>query len=781
MSSTRVPLYNRLPEIYRIRDAEQTPPDQLRAFLAAVEKAFSAVHENIEALYQDFFIETCDDWVVPYIADLLGTTHLKGDPHTLRADVADTIALRRRKGTLGAMERLAANLTGWPCRCVELFQHLEWSQHLNHQRPDAGGLPPYGQPSLTRFTVPRGGTVPVRDPAMCSLLGTPFDPFSYIPDVKRADDGAVHVNLPNLAIFLWRLAAYRLPLTVPLAKGFTNLGPPPSGSHRARFALRFDLDQLDRPVRLFNTYRRPPMGATGEVETLTAADAVPGPMLDARLTSGSEAGNPAAYVRIDAFDNSGSTPTGFDLGDDGLQLYFPDVVELDDIAWTFRGDNLCAWEAGLRRPLQAHEIVIDPDIGRLLIGVAVAAERDELITEVSPGVFRPEIFVGYTYGAVGPVGAHPISRTNTPTEFGGEAVEERHVNTLAGSTLQNAFNNLHNATSPVVIEIEDSLVHRLDPTVIPGSIVEGGASTLRLSRSLVIRASGDQRPIIQLTAPLRFRPVTPGDPSVANLVVRFDGIFLTRAATMSATESLIARAAVARVEFEGCTLDPGGYRLRNGTRAPLSPALDLRNGFGFADADDLDAFEPTPDIIIQRTISGALLVDDRYRLILESSIVDAGRDVGDPADAFAVASATDSTGAYAAPLDVRGAHFFGRVRVTEAVGTGGLFVHRLEVWNHQRGCIKYSYVSGDSDRLPPHFACMFGTQAVLAFTSTWFGDPGYGQLSRSCDFRVVSRGPGDDAMGAFGFLLEAHKWINLGIRLREFMPVGLRPLPIAVT
>jgi tail protein P2 I len=151
MSSTRVPLYARLPEIYRIRDAEQTPPDQLRAFLAAVEQAFGAVHENIEALYQDFFIDTCDDWVVPYIADLLGTTHLKGDPRTLRADVADTIALRRRKGTLSAMERLAANLTGWPCRCVELFQRLEWSQHLNHQRPDAGGLPPYGLPSLTRF------------------------------------------------------------------------------------------------------------------------------------------------------------------------------------------------------------------------------------------------------------------------------------------------------------------------------------------------------------------------------------------------------------------------------------------------------------------------------------------------------------------------------------------------------------------------------------------------------------------------------------------------------
>jgi hypothetical protein len=242
---------------------------------------------------------------------------------------------------------------------------------------------------------------------------------------------------------------------------------------------------------------------------------------------------------------------------------------------------------------------------------------------------------------------------------------------------------------------------------------------------------------------------------------------------MSASDPLIARAAIARLELDGCTFDPGGYRLRNGSRAPLSPALELRNGFGFADDDDLDAFEPTPDIIIHRTIAGALLVDDRYRLILESSIIDAGRD--------AVASATDPAGAYAAPLDVRGAHFFGRVRATEVIGSGGLFIHRLEAWNHQRGCIKYSYFSGDGDRLPPHFACVFATQAVLAFTSTWFGDPGYGQLSRSCDFRVLSRGPGDDAMGAFGFLLEAHKWINLAIRLREFMPVGLRPLPIAVT
>jgi hypothetical protein len=37
-------------------------------------------------------------------------------------------------------------------------------------------------------------------------------------------------------------------------------------------------------------------------------------------------------------------------------------------------------------------------------------------------------------------------------------------------------------------------------------------------------------------------------------------------------------------------------------------------------------------------------------------------------------------------------------------------------------------------------------------------------------------------MGAFGAVnLEAHKWANLAIRLREFMPLGVRPLAIRVT
>ncbi|MEJ2571888.1 MAG: hypothetical protein P8Y98_15245, partial [Anaerolineales bacterium] len=141
MADKRVPLYERLPEIYRIKDESVAPPYQLKRYLALVEAVFGAVHENIEALYNDLFIETCDPWVIPYIGDLLGTSHLSGDPWTLRADVADTIALRRRKGTLASLERLTYNLTKWGVHCVELLENLIWNQHLNHQRPDEGGDP----------------------------------------------------------------------------------------------------------------------------------------------------------------------------------------------------------------------------------------------------------------------------------------------------------------------------------------------------------------------------------------------------------------------------------------------------------------------------------------------------------------------------------------------------------------------------------------------------------------------------------------------------------------
>ena len=789
MSVPTVPLFDRLPEIYRTRDAEQTPANQLRAYLAAVEGAFGAVHDHIAQLYEDLFIDTCDDWVIPYLADLLGTTHLKGDPRTLRADVADTIALRRRKGTLGAIERLAVNLTGWACRAVELRENLGWSQHLNHQRPDAGGEPPYGLPSLTRFDVPRGGTAPIRDPAALALLGTPFDPLAYTADVKPAVDDTRHINLPNLAVFLWRLAAYRLPRVLPLAKGATDLGVQPPGL--ARFALRFDLHPLDIPVRLFNTSRPGFLRAAtsgGVVSPLTEVDAVPGPMLDARLTTGTAAGRPEAYVAVDFYDAGVTPPAGFDLRDVGLHLFVPQSLApllvppppQTEWRWTFRGDNLCAWETGLRTPLGSGEIVVDPDIGRLLLGLDDAAQADELIVSEAGGLVS-RMFVSFTYGAAGPVGAHPVTRTVPPAD---PDVELRRVGDVAGGvTLQAALNGLAVATTPVVIEIQDSLVHRIDLSLLPGTTIDGTVS-LRLVHSLTIRAAGGHRPIVLLAQPLSLRPVAATAATPFAPQVRLEGLYLApdEAVPFPAGEALIARAAVARLEIVGCTLAPGGHSLRDGSRAAMQPALRLRTDYGFTDPADVAAFVPTPDIVIQRSITGTIAIDERYRLDIEDGIVDAGLGLRDaPNGRFAIAAATDPTGAWGAPLDFDGLTCFGPVRVVEVGGLGAVFTQRFEVLNNQRGCIKWSAFSGDADRLPPNHFCVHATDARIVFTAERYGDPGYAQLARETDRRVRELGPDDDQMGAFGFLLDTHKWVNLHVRLREFMPVGVRPLVVPVT
>ena len=57
--------------IYRIRGAEESRPGPLQAYLDLLDVVVGELRNNMERLYGDQFIETTDDWEVPYIADLL--------------------------------------------------------------------------------------------------------------------------------------------------------------------------------------------------------------------------------------------------------------------------------------------------------------------------------------------------------------------------------------------------------------------------------------------------------------------------------------------------------------------------------------------------------------------------------------------------------------------------------------------------------------------------------------------------------------------------------------
>ena len=67
-------LFDLLPALYRIADVDHD--GQLRALLRLVTKQADAVRDDTQQLWDDFFIETCRRWVVPYIGDLVGNTPL---------------------------------------------------------------------------------------------------------------------------------------------------------------------------------------------------------------------------------------------------------------------------------------------------------------------------------------------------------------------------------------------------------------------------------------------------------------------------------------------------------------------------------------------------------------------------------------------------------------------------------------------------------------------------------------------------------------------------------
>jgi hypothetical protein len=186
-------LFQLLPAVHRVRDRAQGDP--LRALLAVIEGEADRIEGDIAGLYDNWFIETCNAWVVPYIGDLLGVRGLQtttGGAFSQRGYVANTLAYRRRKGTAAVLEQLARDITGWPARAVEFFARLATTQHVNHVRPAAPA------------------TVDVRSAHAMRLVGTPFETAMHTGEVRHVDNGRGRYNIPHLGLFLWRLQSYLL-------------------------------------------------------------------------------------------------------------------------------------------------------------------------------------------------------------------------------------------------------------------------------------------------------------------------------------------------------------------------------------------------------------------------------------------------------------------------------------------------------------------------------------------------------------------------------------------
>ncbi|HEY4677158.1 MAG TPA: hypothetical protein VIJ01_08355 [Candidatus Angelobacter sp.] len=198
-------LYNLLPVYIRQRDVIAGQP--LRALLQVVSEQVNQLESDVQQLYENWFIETCEDWVVPYIGELVGyqlppqaaltgaATDGPGQRRRVlspRRDVANVISYRQRKGTLALLEQLAHDLAGWPARAVEFGRLLDVTQSMHHLRSE------------------RGKSVSVRQVEALELLGSPFDLLSHSVDVHRIDSmyRRGRYSIPNIGVFVFRLQPY---------------------------------------------------------------------------------------------------------------------------------------------------------------------------------------------------------------------------------------------------------------------------------------------------------------------------------------------------------------------------------------------------------------------------------------------------------------------------------------------------------------------------------------------------------------------------------------------
>ena len=250
----------------------------------------AVVRRSIDRLWADQSIETSDDWVIPYIGDLLDTNLVNGlDPRAQRLDVAKTIHYRRRKGTLAVLEEIARDVTGWDAHLVEAFRRLSRTRHSLDPPVGPGPLaaalptpclrtpPPPGAPTPLELLqhegligpltgTPAGGFADLRSLHGADRAGTPFDEYFHTADLRLGRGAVGWYGIPKLLVFLWRLQSFAVEGGTPVpVTGCTD---------------EYVFDPTGRKVPLF----LPPLPpeADDEVDSWTSATEweVPGPLTD---------------------------------------------------------------------------------------------------------------------------------------------------------------------------------------------------------------------------------------------------------------------------------------------------------------------------------------------------------------------------------------------------------------------------------------------------------------------------------------------------------------------
>lgn len=466
--STDDRLFGLLPRVYHRTDEEQGGP--LKALLAVVTEQADLIEADLDELYRDWFIETCADWVVPYLGDLVGYQLLPGAQETLdaggpearkllaamssRCDVAHTVGNRRRKGTLALLEDLAADVTSWPARAVEFRRLLAVTQAIRLYGRD---------PRADVRRLHRGRFTDVRDGDVLDRDDGPFGALSHTVDVRRITSarGPGLFNIPEVGVYLWRIRPYSI------------TGAPAYCEDRARAHFTFSILGNNAPLITHPQRETSPTHIAGET-------------------------NVPAFIRRRAFADR--TADYYGPGKSLCIYRGPDTpVPLSEIV----AADLSGWRYVPRR----GQVAVDPVLGRIAFPIRQAPDDG--------------VWVDYHYGFSDDLGGGEYHRPLTPrraTYVVGPGGFERIAAALDKWESDKAADP---ATREAVIELADSGAYQEQITI---RLQEGDRLTLR--------AAQHRRPVIRLldwysNRPDALRIIGPETPVAHPPTIILDGLLIT--------------------------------------------------------------------------------------------------------------------------------------------------------------------------------------------------------------------------------------------------------------
>jgi hypothetical protein len=718
-------IWEMIPAFYREEDGLADNPGVLRAFVDVLAEQATNLRRSNDHLWDDEFIDLCNAWVVPYIADLVATRLVSSlNRRGRRIDVAKTIYYRRRKGTVRVLEELVSDITGWDGVVVEEFRRLARHGH---------GLGPKPGPWAGRFTgTPPGGYADLRRERGSELAGGPFDEYFHTADVRRQRGRDGIYNIPKLAFHLYRLPANLLvgvtPRLGPNAAAFTF---DPSGRDVPLFSRRnrdavFDWEtwrsarewELPAPIRCRVLGHAEYLVTEATVLQLIAAPGLTAP-----------AAADLRHLRDQLFLSEGqlrtalaAAPTQAELlgavvypallrlalvADCGKAALLPRSILVEVPAGTpvppeeTTAGNLSTWTAAA----PGKRIVIDPERGRLLfIG--------------APPATRPR--VSYHYGFSSPIGAGTYDR--------GASVLPPTVPALAANAVLGAA------------DIDAGTPAAMGVTELADSSTFGPAADKSGVRNAQIQAANLQRPYLRLAASwtLDSTPNTQAVLTLEGLWMGADGNF-----------SLVLAGDYETVTIRHCTLDPGGVDAQGNAIASVPLVVT-----GHVETLVIDHA-----IVASIGLNGGSV----KQLVIADSIVH---------------SVTPGVLAIALPasrLDLQRSTVFGDVSGDRLYASEALFTGVVTIADTQDGCFRFSAAAVGS-RVPHPYRSDFITDVAHFFTSRRFGHPGYAQLSESAPVGLLNGAENGSEIGAFSTLLNPIRLAGLKAKVDEYMPFGLIPV-----